>query len=1164
MKNFTLGATWGKLKHPTIRHMSMAMLSLYLLQSNPTYAFGQTITIKAKQESLNQVFEKLKKDNGYHFFWEGQDLSNIKVDIDTQGDIKKVLNSLFEDLPFTYTMHKKTIMIKADPNKLAMQKDQAQKQINGRIIDEAGNPIAGATIKYSSSGHYNSVSSAVNGHFHIKTSKLPVHLLITYVGYRPQDYSVTNEKESIVIQLLPNNEHIEEVNIVHSGYQSYNKTNTSGSYFSLSADEIEKRNNTSLDRLLEGAVPGLSVYNSPKGAVDIRIRGGSSLKAGTAPLMVVDGFVATLMPNINEIENITVLRDAAAAAVWGSQAANGVIVITTKKGKAGKNKINYAGNLRIGFRPDYKALHRADANTVIDYEKEQYDKGYIEARIFDGSSAGYSQSIGILNAYDRKDISLEERDQQLAALSILDNQQQINELLLRPAINQSHFIGIHGGANNFNYYSSANYQRDLAGTKGTQQESLNINNRMQYKLADFVSLRSDISLGLGKGKQGMEGLASEIRALQPYQLLMDENGQPINNYYSFNRIENERLMADGYLDNSLNLVRNNELAKNKSNSFGMRAIFGLDWKLMEGLSLSNNFTFERNQGSQSNTYDQESYFARRLINRFTNYDQDGKIVQHIPLGAILDYSNNNQRQIATRNQINYVKNFQEKHYLNILAGFDLSQRTNDVLGSRRHGFNEDLLSSQSINGKELAKGIVDWEGKRQTYTETSYNAITNAENREYSFYGTLAYTYDNRYTINGSFRNDYSNLFGADPKHRKTPLWSTGGKWLVHNESFFASDFFSELSLRSTIGLTGNFDRNNLSSTYLIATRWFNTEANDYVSRLQTPPNPMLRWERTRTFNLGMDIGILQNRFSLNLDYYHKYSYDLLGSKDLDPTVGMNNAYINAAAMTNQGIELALRGDILRGDFGWNSSINLGYNKSIVNSNRITDSNPTINRPRDVVPYLEGYDRDALWSYRWAGLDQEGRPRTYDADGKPTYVAVKESLEFNGTVRPRITGGWTNEFTYKGFNLLVHTVFNTGHVARKEMPRQYGYDWTGSYNDQIGDRWKQAGDELKTDIAALPEMKYFGEEYSRLSTLSSTSVINASFLRIREVQLGYTFMNNAIKKRLPFQSIRLVAQINNVYLWKANKSGIDPEAISNAQYSLPEPKVITFGLNFTL
>lgn len=1158
MNQKTTQLAWKSMRSPMAKKLGIAFLSLYLLQSNPAYSFGQTIEVHAKAQKLAKVFEQLKHENGYHFFWEGKDFSQTLITVDVKGDIHEVLDKLFSKLPLKYRIQQKTIIVEADPNK------KIQGSIyRGRVLNETGNPIQGATIIYDDGSGQKTVVTNAKGQFVFTVHQGPVHVIISSVGYQPQEYSVDNPEKSIFVQLELSNNRIEEV-VISTGYQRINKINASGSTASLDSNYFKKRNNGSLETALEGAVPGLSFYKDENGASDMRIRGGSSLRAGTQPLMVIDGFQSSIIPNINEIENITVLKDAAAAAIWGSQASNGVIVITTKKGKKGRTSVTYSGNLRVQMRPDYKALQRASSAEIIDYEKEQYDKEFV-VDIYEGSSSGYSQSIGIFTAYDRKQISLEERDRQLTALAGLNNQNQINRLLLRNAVNQSHYIGISGGVDKFSHMTTINGQFDLSGLQKTSSKTFNFSNRMQYELAKFLSLNTNIGFLYGWNQQGMENLAGQIRALQPYQMLMDEHGNYIKSYADYNQVENNRLMSLGYQDNGLNLYEENQLANNKNRSLAIRSLFGLNWKIIDGLRLTNNFVYERTTVNGRNLYDKDSYATRSLVNRYTVLNNANSIKTYIPYGDYLDTRSAQTTHLSTRNFLNYEKTFGGKHYLNVLAGFDLNRTVNEGDQNRLYGYNDQLLTSQNIDAAVLTAGIRDWEGLTYIYNHASYARNSYTENREYSFYSTLAYTYDNRYTVTGSWRNDHSNLFGSDPEFRKTPLWSIGGKWLIDNEHFFNIGWISQLNLRATLGLTGNFDRNNQSSTYLVATRFFNATANDYVARVATPPNAKLRWERTKTYNIGLDLGILKDRITLNADYYHKFSYDLLGSQDLDPTVGLSSSYINGADMTNKGVEFGLNALILKNSaFQWSSTLNLALNKSKVTKNAITDSAPVLNRPTNTVPFLEGYPRESLWSYRWAGLDGQGRPQTFDAEGNKTRFPVMESLVYNGSTRPLYTGGWSNEFRYKGFQLSIYTVFNWGHYARKEMPEMNSLTWSSSYNNQIARRWRNPGDELLTDIPTFPGWEDIGNEYRFLTTYSSNSVIDAAYLRVREMSLSYTFGRQQLRGKLPFSEIRLVSQLNNLWLWKANKSGIDPEALVAAQLELPQPKVFTFGINVTL
>lgn len=1141
----------------------------------PVSAFAQSVkfTISARQISLNEVFRMMKaQQKGLDFFYSNDEFNaDRKIDINVSNATLDELMKVILNNRYTYELIDNHLVIKPKAeNNLYQPNRQQNLEVNGKVRDKDGRGIPGVIVRAIITKSV--TTTDIDGKYKIHVHDNNDVLVFTSIGFQKQEISVKG-KVNIDVLLAEDIAFLNEV--VVTGYQTLQRKNTTGSFAGLNAEEIGRRNNVTLDRLLEGTIPGLSVYKNAQGANDLRVRGGSSLRAGTQPLFVIDGFVSTIYPDINEIENITVLKDAAAAAIWGSQAANGVVVITTKRGKESKLQINYSGNVRITNRPDYNELRRADAASVIDYQKEQYDKGYIEKDIFDGLKTGYSQSIGIINDFDRGNITLAERDQRLAALAALSNKEQIDNSLLRPAVSQSHYLSFSGGSDKMQYFLSGNYQSNLSGIKGNKSDVMTINSRNNYKVTNFLTLRTDISANYSSGTSGYADMQSNIRKLMPYQMLQDAQGNYVYDYINFNKVENDRLKGLGYLDNGFNLLEENQIANNTSKGWGLKTRTGVDWKIINGLSMSNDFIYERTTNTIRNLYGEKGYDARTLMNRLTSTDASNKLVFNIPKGDILDLGTTTFNNYAFRNQLNYINTFSKKHYVNVIAGFDLRKVVTESGKTRRLGYNDDLLSFQYIDAKALAApGIIWWDGSRQTYSPSSYESAGLVDNREYSYYSTLAYTYDDRYTFSSSYRTDHSNLFGADPKFKRTPLWSIGGQWNISNEHFFHSKLISNLDVRVTYGLTGNFDRNSTTTTYLVATRFANAIANDYVARLNTPPNPKLRWERSQTFNLGTDIGLLAGRFSASLDYYRKFSYDLLGSQDLDPTVGLTSATINAADMINHGIELSLKaGIIATKNFSWTSNLNLGYNKNKVTTNKITDSNPAINRPNSTVPFLEGYPRESVWSYKWAGLDNTGKPQVYDADGNKIYVPNIGSLVYSGTVRPKISGGWGNTFIYKGFDAMAFLVFNFGHVARREMPSMFGYDWSGAYNNQIAQRWRKPGDELTTEIPAIVDIANvnLSDSYIRTATLSSNSIINASFVRLREVQLGYSFKPQFLKGS-PFKSVRAVLQMNNLYLFKKNKYGIDPEAITGATptsgtaliYALPEPFTTTFGFNFSL
>ena len=332
------------------------------------------------------------------------------------------------------------------------------------------------------------------------------------------------------------------------------------------------------------------------------------------------------------------------------------------------------------------------------------------------------------------------------------------------------------------------------------------------------------------------------------------------------------------------------------------------------------------------------------------------------------------------------------------------------------------------------------------------------------------------------------------------------------------------------------------------------------MSRVSNAPNPKLRWERTKTLNVGVEIGLF-DRLAMTLEYYNKRSYDLLGKVQIDPTLGFDEGSINAADMRNTGFEMQLNAEALRlKDFNWHVNFVFGYNKNKITKNNIADGNPGYNRTHGIIKFTEGYAREALWSYRWAGLDENGNPQTYDAEGNKTRTPVAESIECNGTYRPKYSGSLSTDFKYKNLTLMFSFIYNFGHVFRIAYPTMNPLD-NNDLSAFVAKRWMQPGDEDKTDIPATLTWNYYDGYRERLATHSSNSVRKGDFIRLREITLNYELPQLLVKKS-PFSRVSLTAQANTVWMWTKNKEGFDPEVVDpiHGTLGLSEAPSFTFGL----
>lgn len=1063
---------------------------------------------------------------------------------------------------------------------------QADRVFEGRVMDNNdGEALSGCVVRVK--GKNTAGVTDADGRYSIKAQPGDV-LVISYLGYQTMEVKAGSRNAS---QVFLTDDSILMGDVVVTGYQTLKKFNVTGAVNTISNEEISLRSSVGLEGILEGAVPGLSVYNG-----DLRIRGGASLNSGNDPLIIVDDFEVEALPeNMDMVESITVLKDAAATAIWGSRASNGVIVITTKKGQKGNVKVSYANNFKVSAKPKFSDLHRASSEQIIDYDREAFLLGYNSMMGGWGYQGdGYSLSQEIMNDYVW-DVPIEwgdktyagamdperlaEMDSRLAMLKAYSNQKQIKDNLMRNAFRQQHLVSLSGGTERTNYYFSGSFIGGHSNYVGDKERSFNINSRVSYKIIEPLTFRSDISVTYDNDDNGYTGLSSEIYNMFPFQRLMDENGNRIVDYTQFSRVDADLYTNEhGYLSFGKNLLDEVDMANNTTKNVDVKTRFGLDYRIMDGLSLSADYQYENYRSTNKNIQSKNSYDVRYLINQQTEMTDDG-LKYRIPKGDILDRSLTSVEAWTMKIGATLNRSFgvNKNHYVNATAGFEMHNKHLASERYRKLGYDDQVLTWQPIDANLLSSDwfIAPW-GKSYRYDSNSYDGFSDVLNREVSYYMSGVYTYDQRYTLSASMRIDKSNLFGVSDKYRRNPIWSVGANWNVKNEKFFHCDAVSALMLRASVGLTGNFDRSGRTSPVMVG-RFMNSALVDGGGwlNISTPPNPLLRWERTRSVNVSADLGLF-NRLNATVTYYHNKGYDLLGESQLDPTVGYSEQIINAANMTNHGVEVMLNADLIRTrDFQWNLGWVFGFNKNKITRNSAHDGSPVINRTMGVTKFVEGYAREGLWSYRWAGLDDKGLPQVYRADGtivssfeelKGDDALTEEDLEFSGTYQPKYSGSISTGFRYKNFQANFLFTYNFGHVFRVEYPSMNPYASSPALNERIGDRWRQPGDEAKTDIPGLyPEIMGFLATYQtnveKYARYSSNSIRSGNMFRLREILLNYELPRKWLNKT-PVERLSITAQLNNVYLWTANKEGYDPEAVDpvSGTFSLTNPIAFTCGV----
>lgn len=1141
-------------------------------------SFGQEKKqVLFNQESVTGAFSKLEKTFNIRFYY-SSDIVDKKELISMpskQRTLNEVLAYLTDNYGFAFKTSNNMIAVSRKTKELPSGNATPKTlyEVKGKVgLLEKNDVVYVEGITIREKGSNSSAITDSKGNFRINATMANTKLVISYIGYHTTEIEAVGNT-LLNVNLKEDENTLQEVTVVSNGYQTLAKKNTPGAVSTVSQQELERRSSQSLDRVLEGAVPGLSVYNGFRSingvrtqvGSDFQVRGGSAIQSErNTPLIIVDGFPVNQLPdNMNDVEKIDILKDASASAIWGARAANGVFVITTKRGKQGALKIDFSSNLYLTQKSDFSKFRRASSADMISVDNEIYQKGYFNSSFFQTGQGGFSPSFDYIMQREQNLISADELTRKQDSLSGISNIQQNKDLLMRTGVRQNYYLSMSGGAEKYRFMFSGSYDNSKSNFIGDQSRNIQMNMRNDYEVTPWLHAVADLNAVFVKQDVGVD-LRSQIYGLAPYQLQLDGNGNYVYNYNSFNKNANAVLMAKGYYDNGRNLLQDARLADNENSAFSLRTKFGLEATLTKGLTFNTYFLYDKMKTSNNKLTNEYTYDARTLLNRYASLDANGKAFFNLPKGNYLDLGETTNDNTSVRSQFNYTNLFNSKHFVNFSGGVEVKQYLTKGFTNRKYNYIDDLQSWSPINQVVLLGGVIGQTGTNTIYDPASYDKFSYTNTRELSYYSTATYTYDDKYTLQGSLRYDESNLFGVDPKYRRTPLWSIGASWDASQEKFFHIDFINLLKFRATVGLTGNYDPS--TTPLLVASRTFQQATSDYRARVDAnnPYNPKLRWERTKTYNLGADIAFLRNRFQLTVDYYKKYGYDLLGTQLLDPTIGFTSTKLNGAKMTNTGLEVALTGKVLQvGDFSWNTILNFGHNTNKITENKISESNPAVGRVGGTVAYyVEGYTREALWSYKWAGLSNIGDPQVYDGNGNKILVPVLGSLEYSGSYRPKYTGGFTNVFNYKGVFASAVVIYNFGGVFRREMPSMNGYNWSPVINYQVANRWKVAGDENKTDIPAFqssPSLLYDGRD--RAATYSSNSVESSSFIRLREVQVGYK-IPAAMLKSTPIKSLSISAQMNNIAIWTKNKYGIDPEAIDpqTGNYYLPNPKVTTISL----
>lgn len=1067
-----------------------------------------------------------------------------------------------------------------------MQQQTPTFTIKGHIADENKEPLIGVTVMIKGSDV--GTITDFDGNYLLKGVKAGQVIRISYIGKETIEKVVTAEKQVIDVTLTDINALLDDV--VITGYQTTSKERVTGSYSILSAKDIENKTETNLMARIEGLVAGI---NSSGGNMkdEIIIRGRSTIKAATNVLYIVDGvpYEGSLEQiNPNDVANITVLKDAAAASIYGARAANGVIVITTHKGRVGKTKVRYNGSIRFSEAPSMKHLNLMNSSELVGYLQTVYNtvtpRGFSYKNYFNKSwdpKKFRNPVYDALVAYDNGSIDEAGFNDKLRQYSSLDNRGQIYDAFSRTAVTHQHNLSVSGGSEVYKFYISGSFMNQNAHDKFRSSKQYMVNSKNEFTLSPKLSAYINLSTGINSSDQSNYNSSSYsgmLTGYPSYYMLKDENGALMHfpngrNYIQKSEQEISRLVALGLKDEHYYPTIDAKLNNQSIKTNYLRLQGGFNWTVIDGLTASATYQTEITNTKRKTHYLEESYYIRSNINDAAQVNQ-GAVTYNFPLGGRLDEGRSDQRSYTLRGQLDYTKTFNEDHTITALAGAE--RREIRYTGSQKIllAYDENGMRGVAPDPKlsyvhptESMDG--SYSGERQLFD----TGISDSEERFVSFYGNASYSYRRRYDVSGSVRLDESGMFGRKASNKWKPVWSSGLAWHISEETFMQGiDWVNRLTVRLTYGIGGNLPRSYGNYPQVVALS-NDRDTNLYpVAYIREAVNERLTWEKTATANIGVDFSLYGSRLRGSIDYYQKRTTDLLGKKSSDPTLGWSAVEVNYGDMDNKGIELALNGQIIQTrDFGWDAMFTFAYNKNKVRNFEVAQT--TASFLYNNVLQL-GKPVGSVYSTRYAGLDPKyGEPLFYNKDNeKVEYTALtKEDLVYSGTTIPKHTATLANTFSYKNIELSFKLMYYGGNVIRDQSLKSLSGLESTNFNKESLNFWKVPGDEIsKTSRKGLPDLNIAPALNPTtkgrwdLGWLSrDTNVKKADYIKLRNVNLTYRVPKSILRK-LNVEQLSLSFQIDNLAWWASNGS-IDPESsMSQHQYyylSMRSKPTFSYGMN---
>ncbi len=1094
----------------------------------------------------------------------------------------------------------------------------AQMKVTGVVVSaEDGEPIIGATVRVKGQ-EATGTATDFDGRFTLTVPSSDSKLVVTYVGMDTKEVKVSSSEMKIVLE--SNSQVLGEV--VVTGMGKMDKRLFTGATTQINADDAMLSGVADISRSLEGRSAGVSVQNvsgtfgtAPK----IRVRGATSIYGASKPLWVVDGVVmedavevsadelssgdaVTLISsaiaglNSDDIESFQILKDGSATSIYGARAMAGVIVVTTKKGKAGSTRVSYTGELTTRMKPHYRDFNISNSQEQMGIYREMEQKGWLEfANIASASNSGvYGKMYDLIDQYNVSNGTYGLAHTEAAMNGYLRSAEYRNtdwfDELFSNAVMQNHSVSIAGGTEKGNFYTSLSFMNDPGWYISSNVRRYTFNANASYQISPTVRFSVLTSDSYRKQKapgtlsQETDPVSGEVKRsfdINPYSYALNTS-RTLDPHETYKRNWSDFNIFDELENNYMDIGVTD-----------LKFQAELNWKPIEGLEL-NALGAYRYQSSvqehhvmdhsnQANAYragvDPEDATIRD-INPYLYTDPDNPNalpVSILPKGGIYYNDTYTVSQYDFRGTATYNKVWNNEHIFNALVGLEVNNTERTALNYTGWGFVYD-------NG-----GIpfVDYNWLKQLNEENgSYYGRELTYKRSFASFGNLTYSYAGRYVINGTIRYEGTNKLGKSRSARWLPTWNVSGAWNAHEESWYRDNdalnrVLSHATLRLSYSLTADSGPDwvsNATTVYNPYRPWRPISGVQELGlQLTDLANTELTYEKKREFNVGVDLGFMPgSRINVSADVYVRDNYDLIGEIYTQGVGGVTMKYANVASMKSHGAEVTISTrNIDTKDFSWTTDLTFAKTK-----NEITELDARSNVMQLVSGSgyaLQGYPVRAIFSIPFVGLNEEGLPQFINEDGEVTVTDINfqefektDYLKYEGPTDPTITGGFGNIFTWKNFRLNVFMTYSFGNKIRLDPVFASSYDDLTAMPKEFKNRWTLPGDEKYTTIPVIASKRqnqnhlYLDRAYSAYN-YSTERIADGGFIRLKEVSLTYDLPKSFLEK-IRFSSASLKLQATNLWLIYSDKklNGQDPEFFNAGGVASPNPKQFTFTLRFSL